>query len=234
MPLKNKDSIIIMAWPDTLARQVDMWYDLPLRLVGINKHRYYKAGHAAAVLVDHRTGELHYFDFGRYHLPTKYGRVRDAISDPDLKISTHATFDHKGDISNLKPLLVSFATREAFHGDGILYASVYKGISIQQAYQYAKKRQEDKVHYGPFDVRGTNCSRFIASLSKAGKPDWWTRIRLSLPLSLTPTPKGNVVVAAQHRQYYTVENNICTKHSPALWRQVSSYAFPSMKLSTNN
>ncbi len=52
------------------------WYDQITRWLGINKNNYYRAGHAAIVLIE-KDGEMcHCFDFGRYHAPFQHGRAR--------------------------------------------------------------------------------------------------------------------------------------------------------------
>ena len=47
----------------------------------IKKGNYYKVGHSAIVLINPNQLKCHYFDFGRYHAPKNYGRVRDEITD---------------------------------------------------------------------------------------------------------------------------------------------------------
>ncbi len=69
---------IAIAWPSTFCKQPGSWYD-PLTLwLGVNYNHYYRVGHAAVVLIDPDKNKCHYFDFGRYHAPFQYGRVRNA------------------------------------------------------------------------------------------------------------------------------------------------------------
>jgi len=79
-----KDIAIILAWPETICKQTNAWYDGLMNKLKISKNGYYKVGHAAIVLVNSKKGEAHYFDFGRYHSPKGQGRVRDISTDYDL------------------------------------------------------------------------------------------------------------------------------------------------------
>ena len=83
---------IALAWPETWCKEAGSWYDRFMKIIGISKNGYYRVGHAAVVLVDTNSGRCHYFDFGRYHCPKGYGRIRDAETDHDLKIITQARF----------------------------------------------------------------------------------------------------------------------------------------------
>ena len=45
----------------------------------------YRVGHSAIILINNELESINYFDFGRYHTPNGFGRVRDEVTDPDLK-----------------------------------------------------------------------------------------------------------------------------------------------------
>lgn len=221
-----KDSILVMAWPETPVRKVGMWYDKITSLMGFCKDGVYKAGHAAAIVIRHHDATMHYFDFGRYHTPRKYGRVRSAHTDHDLKITDRIEILPDGEILNLNSLLRKFAVRESFHGKGPFYVSHLKGIDADKAITFANKLQaKGKIHYGPFEARGTNCSRFIASVVKAGNPGLFTKLRISAPFSLTPTPKSNVL-ACTNGAYYRVENERIEKIFPGTFHSLKSYSWP--------
>lgn len=189
----KKDSIIVLAWPETNVIQVNMWYDRITRWLGYNKNEYYKAGHSAAILIENKTGKAHYFDFGRYHTPPQHGRIRDKETDPELNFKTIAKFCEKGEVLNHLEILEELSQNSASHGDGKIVSSIYKGISFEKAFQFAKKWQSDgAIPYGPFELNGTNCSRFVASLIKAGRPSLLTNLKLTLPKYSTASPIGNV------------------------------------------
>jgi len=182
---------IALAWPETYCKQVGVWYDHLLKWVGINKTHYYKVGHAAVVLVNEKNGDCFYFDFGRYHAPYSYGRVRDAQTDHDLKIQTKSRIQQK-QIINYTDLLKELSLNISCHGTGALHAS-YCPINFEAAYDEAKKLQsQSPISYGPFHLRSTNCSRFVKSVIVAGKPKLPYLFTLNCHKTITPTPIGVV------------------------------------------
>lgn len=202
----KQDSIIVLAWPETPVITAMAWYDGLMKLLNINKDDFYHVGHAAAVLVNHENGNLHYFDFGRYHTPILYGRVRDHINDPDLTLPMKAKIDENRNITNLEEILIHLSQKHACHGDGTLHGSVYNGISFKDGYTWAKNLQAKGTSiYGPFEIGGTNCSRFINQLFRASNPPLGIKFRLLFPLSGSPLTTTNVVIGAKKtRTYYKV------------------------------
>ncbi len=189
---RPKDLAIVLAWPQTWCKQPGSWYDDLLAFFNVSKGRYYAVGHAAVVLIDGKTSQCHYFDFGRYHAPFQYGRVRGTLTDPELKIHQKAVFDRNGDIVNEKEIVDELSKREACHGQGKLFASICQ-INFKKAYDKALKMQEfSPLPYGPFARKGSNCSRFVNDVVKAGEPYIGIYLKLQFPISITPTPMGNV------------------------------------------
>ena len=76
----------MLAYPDTFVTMSDEWICKLLPLVGLGTRDYIKAGHAALILIENRTGVARYFDFGRYVTPKGHGRVRGANTDAELEI----------------------------------------------------------------------------------------------------------------------------------------------------
>ncbi|AWW29694.1 hypothetical protein DN752_05910 [Echinicola strongylocentroti] len=182
---------LVLAWPNTYCKQAGAWYDPIMKWAGFNKNGYYKAGHAAIVLICPESGKCHYFDFGRYHAPFGHGRVRSAETDPELTILQTAQIigDH---IHNLHAILEELSENESCHGSGPLHASVSR-ISLPQALSKAINLQKKSpLPYGPFVPQGSNCSRFVQKVLLAGLPFLWHRIKLTFPYSITPTPATNV------------------------------------------
>lgn len=184
---------IVLAWPETLCKQAGAWYDTLLYFLGINRKGYYKVGHAALVLVDDKTGSCRYFDFGRYHTPSGSGRVRSVETDHDLKICTLAKLssDHT-EIHNLEEILSELYRNPSTHGTGTIF-----GVATRVNYSKAIKfifqlQQKELISYGPFILKGTNCSRFVNSALRAGEPVLSKRIKLHFPPMLTPTPMWNL------------------------------------------
>lgn len=184
---------IALAWPQTYCKQPGAWYDPITLLLGINENNYYKVGHAALVLVDPKKSKAHYFDFGRYHAPYKHGRVRSAETDHDLEVKTVPILspDNKR-IENFKEILTELQHNVACHGEGQIFAA-YCPVNFELAYLKAEQMQEKSpIPYGPFVPNGSNCSRFVNTVIRSGKPDlrYWFRLNYKVPL--TPTPLSNV------------------------------------------
>ena len=56
-------------------------------------------------------------DFGRYHTPEGYGRVRDAETDPDVGIPLLAEIKNN-EILNIDTILKDAVYKKANHGEG--------------------------------------------------------------------------------------------------------------------
>lgn len=184
---------IALAWPQTYCKQPGSWYEFITSWFGISKNNYYKAGHAALILVNSDDHKTHYFDFGRYHAPFQYGRVRSADTDHDLEIKTKAIISDDGKIiENFEEILNEIQLNPACHGDGELHAS-YSLINFDSAFHEAIQMQKaGPIPYGPFQYKGSNCSRFVNRIILAGKPKWNHIFRLKFMVPLTPTPLNNV------------------------------------------
>ena len=184
---------IALAWPETYCKQPGSWYDpLTLRL-GLNKNHYYRVGHAAVVLIDTENRKSHYFDFGRYHAPFQYGRVRSAETDHELRIKTtpHISADNE-EIVNFMEIISELQFNLACHGEGELHAS-YCPVNFQYAFAKANQMQKmSPIPYGPFRIKGSNCSRFVNRVILAGNPHKKYKFRLKYMVPLTPTPINNV------------------------------------------
>ncbi|RMG83012.1 MAG: hypothetical protein D6707_01745 [Bacteroidetes bacterium] len=205
--MNNLSAFISLAWPQTEVKQVGVWYDKPMRWIGINKEGKYRVGHAACLLVDAESKKIHYFDFGRYHTPKKHGRVRSIETDPELQFPFEAEYN-KGKITNLAQILQHIAGCKSTHGKGVMYAGVYYGADALKVKQKALEWQKkDAVPYGPFDKKGTNCSRFVASLAKAGISETNIQIKLWLPYTISPTPMYNIYHINNIGGYFEVKQS---------------------------
>ena len=195
MSAKQKYSgfAIAIAWPETFCKQPGSWYD-PLTLwMGINLNHYYRVGHAAVVLIDTNNKKCHYFDFGRYHAPFQHGRVRSAETDHELRmVTTPVISADNRSILNFREIISELQNNKACHGEGELYTS-YCPVNFRAAYEKATQMQQvSPIPYGPFRRRGSNCSRFVNTVIRAGKPHWKFRFRLKFLVWFTPTPMNNV------------------------------------------
>jgi hypothetical protein len=191
MPIeKEKGMAIALAWPETRVRKVGVWYDWVMTRLGICRNNYYVAGHAALVVV--YRDQFLYYDFGRYHTPHQYGRVRSLHTDPELQVPFAPIIDSCGQVHNMNRLLDWLSTHEPCHGQGVLYAGVFNGINVRLVNEAVLAlQQRELVPYGPFVRGGSNCSRFVRDALLCGKPELVHRLVLATPLMLTPTPRWN-------------------------------------------
>ncbi|MGC9355584.1 MAG: DUF6695 family protein, partial [Mariniphaga sp.] len=153
----------------------------------------YKVGHAALVLVDDKTGNCNYFDFGRYHTPFQHGRARSEKTDDGLKVKTVAKIstDQK-QILNFEGILTELQQNPECHGEGAIHAS-YGRINFEKALAKADAMQlQSPIKYGPFRYGGSNCSRFVNTVIRAGEASWLAAFKLNFLVPLTPTPLNNV------------------------------------------
>lgn len=188
----SKGFAIALAWPETCCKQPGSWYDPMLLALRINKAGYYKVGHAALVLIDNN-GNCAYYDFGRYHAPHGYGRVRSAYTDSELKMNCRAEIDMAThSLKNMEEIIREVHEQLATHGDGATHASstvIDHDIAMTCLGQMLSK---DKIPYGPFVRKGTNCSRFVRTVIADGSLRLWQKLRLNSSLVLTPTPLSNI------------------------------------------
>ena len=196
----NSDFIIVLAWPEGETTAAGAWYDSFCATNG-----KYRVGHSALILINSENKELLYFDFGRYHTPTGFGRVRDKETDPDIGIPISAEIEDNR-IKNIEEILVHTKNKKANHGEGKLYASVLKNVNFISSYKFAKKIQEKGIiPYGPFVPKGSNCSRFVSATIRKSNLNLIKNLRLQFPFSLSPSPKRNVSIS--NNNYYVVEKN---------------------------
>jgi len=197
----QKDFIIVLAWPEGMVAAAGGWYDKVLSTDG-----KYRVGHSALILVNSATNELNYFDFGRYHSPFGFGRVRDLETDPDITLKSKPIILGNS-IDNIEDILLEISSLKATHGHGSVYASILKNIDFNKAYKKAKEIQNmGLISYGPVVLKGTNCSRFVTTIMLASQPDWLTTLRLKYPFCLFPSPKRNVSIANSNYHVVSMKN----------------------------
>ncbi len=213
----TKGTIIPLAWPDTPVIKEGKWYDGIMAFLGFLKNDFYKAGHAAVVLVDHDEEEFRYFDFGRYQTPNKQGRVRDRHTDPDLILHSKPIIK-QGEIQNMEELMRELSELKATHGEGRLIASTLVVPNIDQAFKKAKNMQNrEAIIYGPFNIGGTNCSRFVAQTAKASNIGFIKNLLIRIPYTITHTTITNVKIINDYRYYFELKNNQLTKRMNILY-----------------
>jgi len=202
----NNDAFIItLAYPDTIVRLSDERFVPYLRYLHIGCENYVRAGHAALVLIELKSGRLEYYDFGRYTCPQGYGRVRGKITDHELDFLLEAVIQN-GQITNLNEILKFLATNPQFtHGEGKLVASVCNVINYRRAKAFIMEfQQRTSIRYGAFLRHGSNCSRFVTEVLITSINDTLKKKRLINSQRFTPSTVSNVVVANTELMVYEV------------------------------
>lgn len=213
------DIAIPIAWPDQTARGDELWMAI-LKKLGVVKNLNFKVGHAAIVLIERKTGNLRYFDFGRYISPRGFGRARSSMFDPRLELETKAKFNEDNSLQNFEEILKELQIKEcATHGGGRLLCSICRGISFYKAVEFAEELVEKgPILYGALAPNNNSCSRYVAqilvnSLQKSDK-----RInKILFPESLKASPTSNVVNANEENEVYCFKDSKLEKWKMGRW-----------------
>jgi len=206
--LENDAFIITMAYPETIVSHAEEWYSRFLRFLFVGNKKHVRAGHAALVLIDKKTGVLEYHDFGRYITPSPYGRVRGRETDFELHFSLKAEIkDDK--IQNLDAILKFLATKPKLtHGDGDLYASVCGTVNYELARKHiTQKQNQGFIRYAAFIKEACNCARFVTDALIDSVTDSKVKKALVKSKWFTPSTIGNVVIADTEDFVYRVTNS---------------------------
>lgn len=203
--MNSNGTILTLAYPDTIVMTAKEWYSPFLRFIGIGKKKYVRAGHAALVLIDNKTGVLSYHDFGRYITKEPHGRVRGKKRDRELDFPIKATFV-RGSITNLDEILHFLATNPKLtHGDGKLIASVCDRIHYESAVAHIEQLQrKGSMYYAAFKKDACNCARFVTTTLVASVTDKQIKRKLKKSMWFTPSTVGNVVLASSQAEVYEV------------------------------
>jgi hypothetical protein len=204
--LKYTGKIIALAFPDTYVRGSTELICKLLPYLGLGTKQYIKAGHAALLLIENKTGSVRYFDFGRYITPPGHGRVRSAETDAELLIDFKAIIDAKGALQNIDEMLQWLdASPRKTRGSGRLLASVCDTINFERAETFILNLQErGSIPYGVFEKEGSNCSRLVAESLLNATDDTHIIKRLKFNKLFTPSTVGNVEIAATNGVVYEV------------------------------
>lgn len=197
------DFALILSWPDATIRGDEKWM-MFFKKIGIVKNLNFKVGHTGVVIISSQTGELLYYDFGRYISPRGYGRTRSKESDPLLHIDIKATF-HAGEIANLEDIIAHFeCMKPAMQGSGELFFSIVKGLSFVQAKTFADTWvQKGSYPYGAVAKGNNNCSRFITRLLFASSNQFSWSHPINFPETIKASPISNIVNSAENKIVYS-------------------------------
>lgn len=198
-----KDYAIVLTWPDATIRGDEKWM-MFFKKIGIVKNLNFKVGHTGIVIVKGTTGEMRFYDFGRYISPRGYGRARSENSDPLLKISIKAKIS-EGKITNIREIAEYFERmKPAMYGEGRLYFSITNSINFDLAKSFGDEWVKIGTYpYGAVAKNNNNCSRFITRMliHASSKYHYWHGI--NLPETIKASPISNVVNIAKDRMIYS-------------------------------
>lgn len=205
--MNNTGIILTLAYPETIVSHAEEWYSPYLKYLGIGSKTHVRAGHAALVLIDKKTGILEYHDFGRYITPEPNGRVRGKDTDGELDFPIRAKL--QGDkINNLNEILMFLATNPRLtHGDGTMFASVCMKINYEVARDHIIRMQNEHfIRYAAFIENACNCARFVTDSLIASVTDNKLRKQLLRSKWFTPSTVGNVQIADTENYVYEVSD----------------------------
>ncbi|WP_303317072.1 DUF6695 family protein [Flavivirga abyssicola] len=203
--MDNTGIILTLAYPDTIVMVSEEWFSPYLRFLGVGKKNYLRAGHAALVLIDKKTGVLEYHDFGRYITSEPNGRVRGRDTDNELDFPIKAEIENDT-IKNLNDILEFLGTHPKLtHGDGKLVASVCNTVDYKKARTHITKMQKRGfIYYAAFKKRACNCARFVTDSLIASVTDLDIKKKLKNSKWFTPSTVGNVLLANTENHAFEV------------------------------
>lgn len=201
----NTGIILTLAYPDTIVMVSEEWFSPFLKFLGVGKKNYVRAGHAALVLINKKTGILEYHDFGRYITPEPFGRVRGGLTDNELYFAIKAIVENDL-ITNIEEILEFLATHPKLtHGDGKLIASVCNAVDYNKARAHITAMQQKHfIRYAAFLKEACNCARFVTDALIASVTDYKIKRKLINSKWFTPSTVGNVLLADTEKQVYEV------------------------------
>lgn len=221
----HSGKLIVLAYPDTFVRMSNEWQCKLLPLVGLGTFKQIKAGHAAIVLIENKTGNANYYDFGRYVTPDGYGRVRSAITDAELEIPFKAKLIGNGPLENLDEFLLWLeANPQKTHGKGRLLASVCEEVNFKNAHNYILNLQgKGSIPYKAFKEDGSNCARFVTETILASVENKKIIKKLHHNKRFSPSTVGNVEITASSGVFEVLNGMLKEFKGTALKENLTNY-----------
>ncbi|WP_433896792.1 DUF6695 family protein [Sphingobacterium mizutaii] len=216
------DIAIPIAWPDQTARGDELWM-AALKKLGVVKNLNFKVGHAAIVLIERKTGDLRYFDFGRYIVPRGFGRARSSEFDPRLELFSKARFSADDQLLNFEEILIELSQKEsATHGAGRLLCSIADNISFQKGVEFAESLvDKGPILYGAIAPNNNSCSRYVAQiLVNAMEKNDPRCNKIFFPECLKASPTSNVVNAVMDNEIYCYHKAVLEKKKMGRWESL--------------
>ncbi|MCI5051431.1 MAG: hypothetical protein MRY57_03920 [Candidatus Pacebacteria bacterium] len=198
-------TLILMAYPDTFVKPSSEFICKITPYLGIGTKDYTKAGHAALCLIENKTGEIHYYDFGRYITPGGHGRVRSKITDVELEVPLTAQFENDILVNRKEILRWLRDHPEKTHGDGDLYASILYEVDYEYAHRFIQAiHRRGSIPYGIFVKQGSNCARFVADTVIASTTNKSILKKMKQESLFTPSPLGIVKKGRNSREIFVI------------------------------
>lgn len=201
--MQFRDFAIILTWPDATIRGDEQWM-MFFKKIGLVKNLNFKVGHTGVILVKHDSGEMLFYDFGRYIAPRGYGRARSRFSDPLLDISIKAEIKEQ-EIENLAQVVEHLETmKPAMYGEGKLFFSIVPNIDFETAKKYGDECVAQGTYpYGAVARNNNNCSRFITRMLIKSSPTFGYWHGINLPETIKSSPVSNLVNSRRDRMIYS-------------------------------
>lgn len=219
----NTGKIIPIAFPDTFVRYASEFIQHKIfPYIGLGRNGYIKGGHALLLLINNKTGYIHYFDFGRYVTPDKMGRVRSEKTDVELHIPIKAQFSSSGKLINIEEILLWLESHpEKTHGQGRMIASVCDNVDYEKALYYIEDLQnQGSIPYLTFsNTVGSNCSRLVANTIIKSVNNTKIVQKMKRNNRFTPSPLGNVKYGANRGKIYKVYKGEITAYANSVLKE---------------
>ncbi len=172
----NDDIAIIVNFPEKpiLIPDYPSFWNFWAHLLDFNRDNHVNVGHTGVILVDGATGDLQYWDFGRYDeredltdpRPELYGTVRSARHVPVLKLKIKARISN-GWITNLDTILIHLGAKKIFNSYGKIEASVVYSLDLDKMIENAVYYENrGYIFYGA--PTHFYCTRFVRDVIRAG------------------------------------------------------------------
>ncbi len=172
----NRDMAIVVNFPEKpiLIPQYRSFWNFWAHVFDFNKDNYANVGHTGVILVDGTTGDLSYYDFGRYDdrrdqmgpRPEFYGTVRSARHVPELKLKIKARLEN-GWISNLDTVLVHLGAKKFFRSYGAIHTAIVYNLDLKRMVAKATEVEDQQfLFYGA--PTHMYCTRFVREVIRAG------------------------------------------------------------------
>lgn len=208
----HQDLALILAWPDATIRGDEAWM-MFFKKIGLVKNLNFKVGHTGIILIERATGELHFYDFGRYIAPRGHGRARSKKSDPRLNIQIKAKIDGYQIINIAEIMHCLENMKDAMQGFGDLYFTVVPNVDFNRAKAFADDWvTRGSYPYGAVAKNNNNCSRFITRLLIHAAQDFHFWHAINFPETIKASPMSNIVNASINKtiQKYSASSGLQT------------------------